>query len=96
MFRFSDLFQWDRFVTPSIIKTCYGLIVLVAVVIGVGLLITAIGWARLNPVAGGVLGAASIIGTFITILAARIAAEFVLITFRISEHLGAMRSRMDG
>ncbi len=27
MFAFSDLFQWDRFITPTIIKTFYWLVI---------------------------------------------------------------------
>ena len=27
MFSFSDLFQWDRFITPTIIKTFYWLVI---------------------------------------------------------------------
>jgi hypothetical protein len=34
-----------------------------------------------------------LIGVLISVVAARIAAEFVLIMFRINEHLGAIRNR---
>jgi hypothetical protein len=46
-----------------------------------------------NPIGGafGMVGA--VLVTFIGIIFARIAAEFVLIVFRINEHLGAIRSQ---
>ena len=28
MFEFRDLFQWDRFITPTIIKTFYWLVII--------------------------------------------------------------------
>ena len=34
MFSFGDLFQWERFITPSIIKIFYGLAVVVVVLMG--------------------------------------------------------------
>jgi hypothetical protein len=46
-----------------------------------------------NPVSGLVMMVGSVLGVFIGILVARIVAEFVLITFRINEHLGAIRNR---
>ena len=59
MFNFRDLFQWERFITPSIIKIFYWL---------------AVGIAVLFCLSG-------------------IISEFVLIMFRINEHLGAIRQR---
>jgi hypothetical protein len=35
----------------------------------------------------------SILGTFAGVVFSRIAAEFILIVFRINEHLGAIRNR---
>jgi hypothetical protein len=36
---------------------------------------------------------ASVLGILVGVILARIAAEFVLIVFRINEHLGAIRNR---
>ncbi len=55
MFDYTQMFQWDRFITPSIIKPFYSLMV--------------------------------------GIVFARIIAEFILIVFRINEHLGAIRDQ---
>ena len=47
----------------------------------------------INPIGGIIMMLGSLLGILIGILAARIIAEFVLITFRINEHLGAIRNR---
>ena len=36
MFGISDLFQWDRFVTPTVIKVFYWLAVVISVLLGLG------------------------------------------------------------
>ena len=35
MFNFRDLFQWDRFITPTIIKTFYWLVIALTVLFGI-------------------------------------------------------------
>jgi Domain of unknown function (DUF4282) len=77
-----DLFQWERFITPSIIKVFYWLAVGLSVLFGLSNLFT-----------GLLMMVASLFGVLIGILTARIVAEFILITFRINEHLGAIRNR---
>jgi len=93
MFSFSDLFQWERFVTPSIIKLFFWLAVTIIILFGLSGVVSAV---QMMPASAGVgvfmlLG--SLLGMTIGILFARIVAEFVLIVFRINEHLGAIRSR---
>src|ERR1700704_2203651 len=93
MFSFRDLFQWERFVTPSIIKLFFWLAVAIIVLFGLSGIASAL---QMMPVSAGVgvfmlLG--SLLGVTIGILFARIVAEFVLIVFRINEHLGAIRNR---
>ena len=39
---------------------------------------------------------ASVLGIFMGMIVARIVAEFVLIVFRINEHLGAIRNQGNG
>jgi hypothetical protein len=93
MFDFRDLFQWDRFVTPSIIKIFYWLAVIMALLAGLSGVFSGLLLMALNPFSGMATMVASVIGAFIGILLARIVSEFVLITFRINDHLGAMRNR---
>jgi hypothetical protein len=95
MFDFRDLFQWDRFITPSIIKVFYLLAVLITVLVGLQQFVGGLMIIRVSPVSGLVTIVASIIGSLAVIIFIRIAAEFVLITFRINEHLGALRNRAE-
>jgi len=88
-----DLFQWERFITPSIIKVFYWLAVGLSVLFGLYNLFAGLLMMAVNPFAGVLIMVASVIGVLIGILTARIIAEFILITFRINEHLGAIRNR---
>lgn len=93
MFYIGDLFQWERFITPSIIKLFYWLVVVIVILGGLSGLVTALGTMVLNPLAGAFTAIASFAGMLVGILAARIAAEFILMVFRINEHLAAIRNR---
>ena len=93
MFYIGDLFQWERFITPSLIKLFYWLVVVIVILAGLSGLVTALGTMVLNPIAGAFAAIASFAGMLLGILAARIAAEFILMVFRINEHLAAIRNR---
>ena len=93
MFAFSDLFQWERFITPQIIKIFYWLAVAVAVLAGLSGVGSGLAMMFVNPFAGLIAVLISVIIVIIGVIFARIAAEFILIVFRISEHLGAIRAR---
>jgi hypothetical protein len=93
MFYIGDLFQWERFITPSIIKLFYWLVVVIVILGGLAGLVTALGTFTFNPIAGVIMGLASFAGMLVGILLARIAAEFILMVFRINEHLSAIRHR---
>ena len=43
MFYIGDLFQWERFITPSIIKLFYWLVVIIVILAGLSGLVTALG-----------------------------------------------------
>jgi uncharacterized protein DUF4282 len=88
-----DLFQWERFITPSIIKVFYWLAVGLSVLFGLSNIFAGLYMLTVNPFGGLIVIVASLIGMLMGILVARIASEFVLITFRINEHLGAIRNR---
>jgi len=93
MFYIGDLFQWERFITPSIIKLFYWLVVIIVILAGLSGLVTALGTMTINPIAGAITAVASFAGMLVGILFARIAAEFILMVFRINEHLAAIRNR---
>ena len=95
MFDVRDLFQWDRFITPSIIRVFYTLIVIVTVLAGLSGVISALQLMSVSPLAGIATAFACLIGAFVAILGARIACEFVLIMFRMNDHLGVLRSRAE-
>jgi hypothetical protein len=93
MFDLRDLFQWERFITPSIIKIFYWLAVGISALAGLSGMISGLTLMALHPLGGIFWILASLIGVLIGVIFARIIAEFVLIMFRINEHLGAIRQR---
>jgi hypothetical protein len=95
MFDVRDLFQWERFITPSIIRGFFWLAFFVALVGAAYGVLLALQELPLNPLAAFLLTIGSISGALLAILLARLVAEFVLITFRINDHLGTLRSRTE-
>ena len=93
MFDLRDLFQWERFITPSIIKVFYWLAVIMAVLAGLQAIFAGLGLLFASPIAGVIAIIGGILVAVIGIIFARIGAEFILIVFRINEHLGAIRSQ---
>ena len=95
MFSFRDLFQWERFVTPSIIKLFFWLAIAIIVLFGLSAIASAVQMMAVSAGVSVFMLIGALLGVTIGILFARIVAEFVLIVFRINEHLGAIRSRGD-
>jgi hypothetical protein len=93
MLSFRDLFQWERFVTPSVIKLFFWLAVATIVLFGLSGIVSAVQMMTVNAGVGVFMLLGSLLGMTIGILSARIVSEFVLIVFRINEHLGAIRNR---
>lgn len=93
MVSFSDLFQWERFITPSIIKVFYWLVVAIAVLAGLSGIGSAFAIMSISPGTGILMLLGSLFGIAVGVVFARIAAEFILIVFRINEHLSAIRSQ---
>jgi predicted membrane metal-binding protein len=91
MFQFRDLFQWDRFITPTIIKTFYWLVVALVSLAGLSGIFSGLAAMAISPFGGFLVLLSSIIGAAVGIVFSRIVAEFILIVFRINEHLGAIR-----
>lgn len=93
MFDLRDLFQWDRFITPTIIKTFYWLAIAVTVLLGVSGIFSGLTAMAISPFGGLLIVLASLTGIAVGVVFIRIAAEFVLIVFRVNEHLGAIRDQ---
>jgi uncharacterized phage infection (PIP) family protein YhgE len=93
MFGLGDLFQWERFVTPTVIKVFYALAVIISVLLGLAGIVSSLTTMAYNPFVGLIFLIISVLGAGMGIVMSRIAAEFVLIVFRINEHLGAIRNQ---
>lgn len=96
MFEFRDLFQWDRFITPTIIKTFYWLVIVLMALFGVSGIFSGLAAMAISPFGGFIVVLSSIAGVLVGIVFSRIVAEFILIVFRINEHLGAIRDQGQG
>jgi predicted membrane metal-binding protein len=96
MFEFRDLFQWDRFITPTIIKTFYWLVIALIGLFGISGIFSGLAAMAISPFGGFIVLLSSIAGVVVGIVFSRIAAEFILIVFRINEHLGAIRDQGSG
>ena len=96
MFGIGDLFQWERFVTPMVIKVFYWLAVVISVLLGAVGAVTSLTTMAISPFVGMINLIASVLGMCMGIVLSRIFAEFVLIVFRINEHLGAIRNQGAG
>ena len=93
MFSFNDLFQWDRFITPTIIKTFYWLVIAVICLFGLSGIFAGLAAMAISPFGGFLVVLESIASVLVGIVFSRIAAELILIVFRINEHLGAIRDQ---
>jgi hypothetical protein len=93
MMDFAELLQWDRFITPSVIRVFYWLCLALVSLTGLSLILTALGMMAINLIAGLLLLAGAMVFTLAGILFVRILCELVMVIFRINEHLGAIRDR---
>jgi hypothetical protein len=96
MFGLGDLFQWERFVTPTVIKVFYWLAVVISILLGFAGAVSSLTTMAYNPFVGMIFLIVSLLGACMGVILARIFAEFVLIVFRINEHLGAIRNQGNG
>src|SRR6202045_5149003 len=55
MFEFRDLFQWDRFITPTIIKTFYWLGVALIALFGLSGIFSGLAAMAISPLGGFIL-----------------------------------------
>jgi hypothetical protein len=93
MFEYRDLFRWDRFITPTLIKPFFGVMIGFVVLVGLSGIFSGLTAMAINPFGGFIIVVASIVGVVAGIMLSRVIAEFVLIAFRINEHLGAIRDQ---
>lgn len=93
VFELRDLVQWERFITPTIIKTFYWLVIALVVLFGISGIISGLATMAISPFSGVIMVISSLAGIVVGAIFARIGAELVLIVFRINEHLGAIREQ---
>lgn len=93
MFDIKDLFQWDRFITPTIIKSFYWLVIALVILFGISGVFSGLMQMAISPFGGFIVVLSAIAGAVVGIVFSRITAELILIIFRINEHLGAIRDR---
>lgn len=93
MFQFQDLFQWDRFISPTIIKAFYWLVIALIILSGIAGIFSALTLMAVSPFGGFVQLLSSLAAIVVGIIFSRISAELILIIFRINEHLGAIRDQ---
>jgi hypothetical protein len=93
MFEFQDLFRWDRFITPTIIKSFYGVVLVLIALITVMGVFAGLASMAISPFFGLLQVLSTLVGGAVAVVFARIATEFILIVFRINEHLGAIRDQ---
>ncbi len=55
MFEFRDLFQWDRFITPTIIKTFYWLVIALIGLSGISGIFSSLAEMAIRPFGGFIL-----------------------------------------
>jgi len=91
-----DFLSFDRYLTPSIICIFYFLQIVLIGIFGVCGLFIALG-TLFNSFFGGVLFLfATLLGTAIGIIGARIVTEIIMVLFQNNEHLAAIRAREEG
>ncbi len=93
MFNFQDLFQWDRFITPTIIKAFYNFVLVLIALFALMGVFAGLASMAISPFLGLLQILSTLVGCAVAVVFARIAAEFILIVFRINEHLGAIRDQ---
>ncbi len=93
MFHFQDLFQWDRFITPTVIKSFYWLVIVLIGLFGISGIFSALTYMAVSPFGGFIVLLSALAGIVVGVIFSRIAAELILIVFRINEHLGAIRDQ---
>jgi ammonia channel protein AmtB len=93
MFDYQQMFQWDRFITPSIIKPAYTLMIGLVILFALSGVFSGLAAMAISPFSGFIAILSSLLGAVVGIVFARIFTEFVLIVFRINEHLGAIRDQ---
>jgi predicted membrane metal-binding protein len=82
MFEFRDLFQWDRFITPTIIKTFYWLVIALIALFGISGIFSGLAAMAISPFGGFIVLLSSIASVVVGIVRPRVGALVGSIRFR--------------
>jgi hypothetical protein len=91
-----DFLTFDRYLTPTIIRTFYLLQVALIALFGLVNILAAFAAMAYSLLTGIAWLICAVIGTAVGLLAARIIAELILVLFQNNEHLAALRSHVEG
>ena len=68
MFEFRDLFQWDRFITPTIIKTFYWLVIALIALFGISGIFSGLAAMAISPFGGFIVLLSSIASVIVGVM----------------------------
>lgn len=91
MFDIDDMFQWRRFITPSVVPLFFWVACFAAALVGLSGFTAGVLLLLDSPLIGVVIAVFSLTMTCLGVLVARLIAEFVLISFRTNDHIYAIR-----
>jgi hypothetical protein len=91
-----DFLNFDRYLTPSIIRIFYFLQIALICLFGLSGLFTALATLFYSFFPGLLMLCATLIGTAVAIVGARIVTEIIMVLFQNNEHLAAIRLRAEG
>jgi hypothetical protein len=91
-----EFLNFDRYLTPSLIRYFYLLQVALIVIFGLSGVFASFGFMSYSFIGGLLWLFATLVGTAVGIIAARILTELILVLFQNNEHLAAIRARAEG
>ena len=83
MFDFQDLFQWDRFITPTIIKTFYWLVIALICLFGIAGIFSGLAAMAISPFGGFIQLLSSIASVIVGVLLGVVIAVLACVIFCI-------------
>jgi hypothetical protein len=91
-----EFLNFDRYLTPSIIRIFYLLQVALILIFGLANVLGSFGMMSYSVLAGLMWLIGSFVGMAVGIIAARIITEIIMVLFQNNEHLAAIRARAEG
>ncbi|MGO9008290.1 MAG: DUF4282 domain-containing protein [Beijerinckiaceae bacterium] len=91
-----DFLKFDHYLTPTIIRIFYLLLVALIVLSGIGSLIIDLAMLAASFIWGFFSVIVTLVAMATAIIAARILTEIVMVLFQNNEHLAAIRARAEG